>query len=276
MERYPLTITMHSAYKHLYKWWDDNGIPFYNDKHVLENTKPGAMALLIEPRSLLPEVYEYIEKNYNKFIYVFTHDSKLLKELPNAKLIIWGGIWDSSDMDKDFSHPISMVASQKGGSAVRIARRDLAFELKGRIDTYGTFDGGERADTKTIYGKYPFSVVIENHIDDWWITEKICNCFANGCIPIYYGARKIDELFNKDGIIHAHSIEEVKQHVDYILEHAKEEYNKRIYAIEDNKILVKEYANFDNWFMSHYEKLLRGIYEAVDYYPILQYGEIHS
>ena len=55
---------MHSAYKHLYKWWGDNGIPFYNDKHVLENTKPGAMALLIEPRSLLPEVYEYIKNNY--------------------------------------------------------------------------------------------------------------------------------------------------------------------------------------------------------------------
>ena len=101
MERDPV-IVMHSTYKHLHRWWGEGGIPFYNDKRVFEKTPPGAMALLIEPRSLLPEVYEYIEENYNRFIYVFTHDSKLLSTIPNAKLIIWGGVYDWSDMEKDF------------------------------------------------------------------------------------------------------------------------------------------------------------------------------
>ena len=260
---------MHSAYKHLCKWWGEGGIPFYNDKHVFENTPPGSMALLIEPRSLLPDVYEYVEKNYNKFIYVFTHDSKLLSSIPNAKLIIWGGVNDWSDMEKDFSHPISMVASPKGISEVRIARKNLAFELKGKIDTYGTFDGGERADTKTIYGKYPFSVVIENHIDDYWLTEKICNCFSNNCIPIYYGARKVDELFDKDGIMHANSISDVRDLVDYLLVHGEKEYKSRIGAVKHNRELVEEYKDFNVWFMNKYGDLLGGVSEAIDYYSVL-------
>lgn len=268
MERDPV-IVMHSAYNHLKRWWGEGGIPFYNDKKVFEDTPPGAMALLIEPRSLLPDVYEYVEEHYNKFLYVFTHDSKLLANLPNAKLIIWGGVWSWSDMGKDFSHPISMVASAKEGSDVRVARKNLAFELKEKIDTYGTFDGGERADTKTIYGKYPFSIVIENHIDNYWITEKICNCFSNNCIPIYYGARKIDDFFDGDGIIHANSIDDIRKIVDHLLVDGKAEYLKRLDAIGRNRRIVKKYECFDTWFMDNYGSLLRRIYEAVDYYPLL-------
>lgn len=268
MERYPLVV-MHSFYHHLHRFWGEKGIPFYNDKKVYDDTPPGAMALLIEPRSLLPDVYEYIEKNYNKFIYVFTHDSILLKKIPNAKLIIWGGVWDWSDMEKDFSHPISMVASEKGTSAVRIARRNLAFELNNKIDTYGTFNGGPRVDTKTIYGKYPFSVVIENYIDDWWLTEKICNCFANNCIPIYYGARKVDSLFDGDGIIHANSIDDIRKSVDELLVNGEAEYKKRINAIRNNRKIVEKYKHFDLWFMDHYGEMLGKTYEAIDYYSVL-------
>ena len=240
MEKYPLVV-MHSSYHHLHRFWGDGGIPFYNDKKVFEDTPPGAMALLIEPRSLLPDVYEYIEKNYNKFIYVFTHDSILLKKIPNAKLIIWGGVWDWSDMEKDFSHPISMVASEKGTSAVRIARRNLAFELNNKIDTYGTFNGGPRVDTKTIYN----------------------------CIPIYYGARKVDSLFDGDGIIHANSIDDIRKSVDELLVNGEAEYKKRINAIRNNRKIVEKYKHFDLWFMDHYGEMLGKTYEAIDYYSVL-------
>jgi hypothetical protein len=261
MERDSVKIEMHSAYKHLHKYWGEGGIPFYNDKYVMGETKSGAMALLIEPRSLLPEVYDYIGSHYGKFKYVFTHDSILLNTLPNAKLIIWGGVWSWGDEKKDFSHPISMVASEKGISPIRIARRNLAFELKDNsyVDTYGTFDGGERADTDTIYGKYPFSIVIENHIDEFWITEKICNCFSHKTVPIYYGAEGIDYFFNKRGILIARSIDDVKSYVNILSDYgwSKKMYEMRRAAIEENYWLVKEFENFDVWFMNHYYDLLR-------------------
>lgn len=253
-----MNIKLYSPYDHFPKHKPVDGEPYincYNDAYVLGKVEPNSIALLIEPRSIQQRVYEYMDRNWGKFKYIFTHDSQLLK-LPNAKLIIWGGVYSYADMAKDFAHPISMVASHKELAPVRIQRKKLAFELKPKIDTYGTFDGGEFVDTRTIYGKYPFSVVIENYIDDWWITEKICNCFANKCIPIYYGARNIDSLFYGEGIIKCNSIDEVRIAVNYLLTHAREEYYLRYSAVEKNYGLVKLYEDFETWFFYKYGDLL--------------------
>ena len=259
-----MKIKYHSHYNHFSKHAPQEGEPYincYNDSYVTNDIEPNSIALLIEPRSIQPKIYDYMEKNWDKFRYIFTHDSKLL-QLPNAKLIIWGGVYSYSDMSKDFDHPISMVASYKEESPVRIQRKNLALELKPKIDTYGTFDGGEFVDTKTIYGKYPFSVVIENYIDDYWLTEKICNCFANHCIPIYYGARKIKDLFYGEGIIQCNSINEVRTAVDYILTHAYEEYFLRYLAVEKNFGVVKMYEKFEVWFFNKYGELLEEMGES--------------
>lgn len=265
METNSIKIKMHSHYKHFYKHWAKDGekyIECFNDSYVTEVKNPkNSIALLIEPRPLQPKVYEYIEKNYFNFKYIFTHDSNLLNTLPNAKPIIWGGVWVRADEKKDFSHPISIVASWKEQSPVRIQRKKLAFELKGKIDTYGTFDGGEKAKPIDIYGKYPFSVVIENHIDDLWITEKICNCFACNTIPIYYGARLIGNYFDSDGIIICNSIDEVRTAVDFILKHAEDEYNLRFNSVKLNRKLVENYTNFDDWFFENYRELLKDMGE---------------
>lgn len=257
-----MKIKLHSPYHHFPNHVPVDGekyVDCYNDNFIVSETPKdwkNSIALLIEPRPLQPKVYEFIERNYSRFRYVFTHDSILLKKLPNAKLIIWGGIYDWCDEEKDFTHPISMVASWKEQAPVRIQRKKLAFELKGKIDTYGTFDGGAKATTIQIYGKYPFSVVIENHIDDWWVTEKICNCFACRTVPIYYGARKIGKLFNSDGIIICNSIQEIRIAVDYILTHAEQEYKLRKKAIANNYVNVMDYMSFEDWFYTHYGDLL--------------------
>lgn len=256
-------IKLFSPYHHFPNHVPKDGekyIECYNDafaKRKPENPEK-AIALLIEPRPLQLHVYEHIEEHYNDFKYVFTHDSILLNKLPNAKLIIWGGVWSWGDQEKDFSHPISMVASWKEEAPTRIARKHLAMELKNnpRVVCYGTFDGGEFVDTDTIYGKYPFSIVIENYIDDYWITEKICNCFSHKTVPIYYGAKKIDELFNGKGIIHCDSVENIL----YILNYIKEgSYKNRITYIEDNYQRVKKYEKFETWFFNEYGELLRGM-----------------
>ena len=257
-----MRIKLHSPYHHFPNHEPVKGedyVDCYNDSFIVSEkpiNKNTSIALLIEPRPLQPKVYEYIAKYYNRYKYVFTHDSVLLAELPNAKPIIWGGVYDWADEEKDFTHPISMVASWKEQAPVRIQRKQLALELKGKIDTYGTFDGGARANTRTIYGKYPFSVVIENHIDDIWITEKICNCFACNTVPIYYGARNIGEYFDDDGIIICHSIDEIRTSIDYLLIHAQQEYELRYRAINNNRYLVERYANFETWFYHNYGELL--------------------
>lgn len=242
----------------------EEGKPYinvYNDRFVTEDVKKPCVALLVEPRSIQPNVYKYMERNYQKFDYVFTHDSILLNRCPNAKPIIWGGVWGYSNQNK--TKAVSMVSSDKTMCDLHIARIQIARQLMDNplVDVYGTIDGGNYVDTETIYGDYRFSVAFENHIDDIWFTEKICNCFANRVIPIYYGARNIGDYFNVDGIIQVEQWNEIPQNISRIAEIGFEEYyNHRKYAIEDNYKRVKKYEDFNTWFLNEYEEILNDLY----------------
>ena len=75
-----MKIEMHSYYDHFPNHKHD--IPFepyidmYNDEFVWQSTRDSCV-LLIEPRSIIPTVYAYVQENWRKFKYVFTHDSQI-------------------------------------------------------------------------------------------------------------------------------------------------------------------------------------------------------
>lgn len=261
-----MKIEMHSYYDHFPNHKHD--IPFepyidmYNDEFVWQSTRDSCV-LLIEPRSIIPTVYAYVQENWRKFKYVFTHDSQLLTHCGNAKLILWGmgNANYNSFNDIPKTKDISMVSSDKELCDLHRIRKQLAFELKGHplVDTMGTFDGGAFVDTKTIYAPYRFSIAVENYIDDNWFTEKICNCFANKTIPLYIGSPKIYKYFNPDGILSFDPnglIDWLEYQTPEILEN---KYNRRLEAIEDNYKRVKQYENFETWFFNKYGELLDGL-----------------
>ena len=263
-----MKIELHSYYDHFPNHKHD--IPFepyidcYNDEFCIrEPIIQDSIALLIEPRSIIPDVYEWMEKNYRKFKYVFTHDSSLLKACDNAKLILWGMGNANYNSFNDVPKPknISMVSSDKELCELHKIRKQLALDLKGHplVDTMGTFDGGAFVDTETIYAPYKFSIVVENYIDDYWFTEKICNCFANKTIPLYLGSPKIYKFFNPQGIMSFQP-----QGLKYWLEYQTPEilenkYNRRLEAIEDNYQRVRKFENFETWFFKEYGELLDGL-----------------
>ena len=57
-------------------------------------------------------------------------------------------------------------------------------------------------DNYKIYSKYRFCFVME-HADNnpGYITEKIMMAYAGGCIPIYYGDKKIFDIFNEKSFV---------------------------------------------------------------------------
>ena len=227
-------------------------IPFYNDRYTYTQTlEKNAVALAIEPRTILPDVYDFLEKNYNKFDTVFTHDSILLSCLPNAKLILWGGVYSWSDREK--TKGISFCSSEKEFCVQHVKRLQLCRELENKIDCMGTYNGGERVFTDKIYADYKFSVCIENYRDDWWFTEKICNAFSNKCVPIYYGARNIGQLFDESGIIIVENLNDLPKVVDEILKDVDGEYERRRNAIETNYLRVKMFERFEDWFFEYYK-----------------------
>ena len=237
----------------------ERSVDMYNDEFVYKATE-GSYAILIEPRSIQPNVYEWMEQNYKRFKYVFTHDSILLNKCDNAKLILWGmgNANYNSFNDIPKTKNISMVSSDKELCELHKARKNLALALKDcpLVDTYGTFDGGEFVDTETIYAPYRFSIVIENYIDDYWFTEKICNCFANKTIPIYYGAREINEFFNWKGIIDIHKVEDFEKTIRTVSLNPSGIYENYLGAIDDNYKRVRKFERFEDWFYKEYGGLL--------------------
>ena len=243
-------------------------VPIYNDWHVYDkNIEPRACALLIEPRTIQPEVYKWIEQNYRKFKYVFTHDSILLEMLPNAKLILWGGVWYWADENIRYNKTkdISFCSGSKDMCLQHIRRKEMCKQLEKTIDCMGDYDGGSMVTTEQIYKDYRFSVCIENYRDDWWFSEKICNAFSNKCVPIYYGARNIGKLFDINGIIEVDSLNDLPRVIDNIKYDPKWEYGHRNQAIDFNYQKVREYVNFETWFFNRYEKTLEDLaYGVVD------------
>lgn len=264
-----MKIRLHSHYEH---FPNHKPLPFeeyidcYNDDFCLrEEILPNSIALLIEPRSIQPNVYEWMEQNYHKFKYVFTHDSKLLRMCDNAKLILWGGgcggISEYPLVEK--TKNISFVSSNKTMCQEHIWRLELARELKNSslVDVMGTFDGGSRVTAQQIYQDYRFSIAYENYIDDYWFTEKICNCFANKVIPIYLGSPFIEKWFNQNGIISVDNNGQLKQVLNFLKVCDLEKiYRDREEAIEDNYKRVQKYKTFEYWFFNEYEDLLNDLY----------------
>lgn len=221
-----------------------------------------SIALMIEPRSIMPRGYEFLENGgWKRFKYVFTHDSKLLKELPNARLIYVGTVWYRSDVPK--TKHISLVCSFKKMCELHKLRKELAYfyEDAPYVDVFGDYKYHRQmgwVEPEKYLRDYRYSIVVENYIDDFYFTEKILNCFANKVIPIYIGARRIGTCFESNGIVQICNPSILPEYVDSIIYgYGSEAYyeSKREY-IEVNYEISKKYDRFENWFFKTYEKLL--------------------
>ena len=259
-------VSQYEQYGNKDMWDANSSVKCVCDEQIYANKRTGKQVmLLIEPRPIQPNVYEYALEVASEYEYVFTHDSQLLAVLDNAKPILWGGVWCRCEFP-DKNKLISMTSSDKEMCELHKERKRIARKYKDKIDVYGTIDGGEFTDPIDTLKDYMYSVVIENHIDNIWFTEKLLNCFATKTIPIYYGARDIKEYFNYDCMLICNSIEEVEHTIDTILE-IKDDYeffyrwsdvNKKL---NENYELSKQYENFDEWLYRTYEKEIGGLFE---------------
>lgn len=221
----------------------------YSDFFILDAPE-GAIVMLVEPRSIMPEVYEYVENNYNNFSIIYTFDEKLL-QYKNSKLLIYGTV-TTEEFNEQKTKNISMVCSDKDMCDGHRKRRELANQLKETIDTYGVFDGGEFASNYDVYAPYMFNVAVENYRSAYYFTEKICNCFATKTIPIYYGSPYINKIFDMRGILYANSIDEIPIIISLLRGHEKEFYDLHMAYILENYKRVQEYKNFNQTFHRMY------------------------
>lgn len=240
-----MKINYHSYYKSIPEEYGEGPgiIDIYADTFIMTRPKKNSVAILVEPRSIIPDAYNWIEQHYERYAYVYTFDSRLIDQLPNAKLFLYGHIkaeYPQGPKDKN----ISMVCSNKTICQGHKDRQRIARQIKDSIDVYGTFDGGPYADYKDIYLGYRFHVAMENLKDGYYFTEKICNCFASKIIPIYYGTSRITKFFDADGILLAVTPDDIPRLVETVLKDPIGEYNNRLNAVERNYKYVQDYRQW--------------------------------
>ena len=255
-----MDIRFHTLYErklsYAPKWLLDmpGEVNIYDEYNIGIPLGKNPLLLMIEPRSIEPAAYEWVEHHYSEYKYVFTYDSRLLEKCSNAKVFLYCGVSLFSNSPK--TKMISMACSGKTSCDGHIERLRIARLLKDKIDTYGRFDGGTYVDDSEIYSPYKFNIAMENYSDGYYFTEKILNCFATKTIPVYYGCPNISEFFNNKGIFQVKDTENILKVVDVILEHGDLIYESLKDAVEENYKRVARYERLEQPFFDMYSELL--------------------
>lgn len=255
--------------------WDryNKGLPihFYSHNNIFQSYTncDRKFGILIESEAIVPNDYQLVYEKpevINQYKGIFTHSSKLLDRYANARFMPGSGVWYGSDvgggvMDKDRymkkTKNISLLSSDKVMCDLHLYRKDMAFYYKrnGKVDTFGTFDGGKKVKASETLTDYRYSIAIENYISPFYFTEKILNCFAAMTIPIYVGATEIEKFFNPDGIIKIDRMD--YNELDKIIKKCcKEDYEERLYAVIDNFNRVQKYICYEDYLFETYSDFI--------------------
>ena len=245
-----------------FEWVHDGSgsIDFFVDACIRWNrqfkrNKP-RVAIMVEPRTIQPEMYDWLPRNYTDFDIIFTHDDELLK-LPNARLMYFMNWYESYNVRK--TKNISMVCSDKVMCAEHKRRQELADILGDRVDHYGKYKGGRFCDYYECRAEYRFEVVVDNYWQGHWISEKLANPLASKTVPIFLGGKYLPDDIDTNGIIIADRIEDIPQIVDDILQNPVRAYMDRQNAIDRNYNIIRRYKVFEDWLYSEYRELLEEV-----------------
>ncbi len=93
----------------------------------------------------------------------------------------------------------------------------LKVDSLGKCKNNNYIKNGSHYNSNIIFRDYKFVIAIENNFIDGYITEKLINPILAGCIPIYYGAKDVNNYFNKDRIINIRDYNTIEECIEYIL-----------------------------------------------------------
>ena len=213
--------------------------------HKVNDREKGSgknIAWLVESPGVIPYQTQWLYNNGDKFDAIWTHDESILNKWDHAILLPIGGCW-LADEDKGI-HPktkdFSIIASEKKELQGHKLRHAIIAGSEGRIDVYGSCGGRHLTIDKKITGlkDYRYHFALENVTTGHYFSEKLIDAFMTGCIPIYWGAKYIDQYFNTDGMIIFNKLSELPA---LLKQCTAEFYNSKINIIEENYKLAEKY-----------------------------------
>jgi hypothetical protein len=175
------------------------------------------------------------------FDLILTFDKHLLSRSTKYQRFIFGGSMLKDDEWKIYpkTKNISIISSWKVITEGHRLRHQIS-QACPQLDLWGK--GLKSFDSKLEpLQDYHFSVVIENASYDYYITEKLIDCFATGTIPIYWGCPDIGNIFNIDGMMTFSTFDDFAK-----IKLSTQRYKDMIPAIEDNFERAKAYRSTDD------------------------------
>jgi hypothetical protein len=245
--------------------WDfkntDGNIIFLTDRNVHEHhlfPNKKKYAWLVESPAITPDSYNYVYENYEKYDKIFSHSKRIL-QFPNSYFLPIGGCHlneDQISLQEEKNKLISMIFSFKNFSTGHRMRFDIFNKFNNLIDCMGSGIDGKHLPKFYSCDQYCFSIVIENHKEDFYFTEKIVDCFLTGTIPIYWGCPSIKTIFNGNGFFTFDTIEELENIISDKNKLLKfREKNKN--AIQDNFKIAQKYKIAEDYLYSNYNEFLK-------------------
>ena len=245
-----------------FSWWNKNEIVseyvFITDtklEFVDKIRQPGIkkIAWLLEPKGIMPGIYDWILENYKKFDKVLTFDREIISQIDNGLFAPYGTFWVNKSSEEK-TKLVSMIASFKQEATGHKIRHSINNYFSDEVDIFGSITGNRIDSKNTGLDNYKFSFAIENCIQDGYFSEKLLDCFATKTIPLYWGSRSVSEFFNSDGIIFIDEFRSIQSLLDFIND---EVYNSKIKAIEENYKKIDSYHIPEIYIERNYNNLLK-------------------
>ncbi len=232
---------------------------FYTDMHLeLAIGAPGMkIAWLIEPPSLSDTHYRKAEAMKDVFDYILTFDQKLVDSGEPYLYYPLGGSWikPSSWGLVPKTRMVSMIVSEKVRACGHKVRHEIVRRFPGRFDVWGRGYRPIGSKTHGLYD-YRYSIVVESIRQEAYFSEKLIDCLTLGTVPIYWGSRAVEDLFDMQGIIPFEDFATLEQILEKVV--SRKDYEKRIPALERNLELAKQYVCAEDWIYRNYPFLFDG------------------
>ena len=186
----------------------DTEVTFYTDLHLGDHRIPDIrkskakkkIAWIIEPCIINSGPYNWIRQNFQLFDKVITHHKYLLSLDPRFIYCPAGGCWIQEEHHRHIGERkgVSTISSWKLMTTMHHTRREIMEKLSQKygIDGYGEMYNREVQYKYEVLTKYKYSIVVENCAVAGYFTEKLLDCIATYCVPIYFGDPDIHQIFD--------------------------------------------------------------------------------
>lgn len=228
------------------------------------------IAVIRESEEIVPGVYNEAMRQsglMKEFSMILTHSERILNKYDNARFApanyAWygsprtGGTLSENNYERKTKN-ISIIASDKEMCEIHKLRAAIArhYMKDSTVDCYGLAVNNYIDRKAEALEEYRYSIVIENSETPYYFTEKILDCFASMTVPIYYGATRIGDFFNTDGIIRLNKSDLADfTSIDMIIRSCTEgDYKMRLEAIRDNYRRVQDYLCYEDYLYEHFEE----------------------